>query len=109
MSHLHDRDDGHEDGRWAEAVLVEVPASVSLAGQDLVGHIAHEALVDAQARLVQQDLALQRAPAVSDGPSKAAGTFTAHLGRGRGGESIDRGQEKRPQGRRITEHGILRV
>lgn len=81
-AHLHDGDDGNEDGRRAQAVLVEVPAPVRLAGQDLVGHVADEALVQAQPRLVQEDLPLQRAPAIGDGPSEAAGALAAHL-RGR--------------------------
>lgn len=84
-THLHDGDDGNEDGRRAQAVLVEVPAPVCLAGQDLVRHIADEALVQAQPRLVQEDLPLQRAPAIGDGPSEAAGALAAHLrGRKRG-------------------------
>lgn len=85
-AHLHDGDDGNEDGRRAQAVLVEVPAPVCLAGQDLVGHVADKALVQAQPRLVQEDLPLQRAPAIGDGPSEAAGALAAHLrGRKEGG------------------------
>lgn len=80
-SHLYDGDDGDED-RWrTQAVLVEVPASVRLAGQDLVGHIADKTFVQTQPRLVQQDLPLQRAAAISNGPSETAGALTAHLGR----------------------------
>lgn len=58
---------------------MEVPATIRLAGQDLIGHVADEAFVQAQARLVQQDLPLQRAAAVGNGASEAAGAFTAHL------------------------------
>lgn len=61
---------------------MEVPAPVCLAGQDLVGHIAHKALVQTQPRLVQQDLPLQRAAAIGDGSSEAAGAFAAHLRKG---------------------------
>lgn len=60
---------------------MEVPATIRLAGEDLIGHVADEAFVQAQARLVQQDLPLQRAAAVGDGASEAAGAFTAHLRR----------------------------
>lgn len=87
-AHLHDGDDGNEDGRRAQAVLVEVPAPVRFAGQDLVGHVADEALVQAQPRLVQEDLPLQRAPAIGDGPSEAAGALAAHL-RGRKGWELE--------------------
>lgn len=79
-AHLHDGDDGDEDRWGTQAVLVEVPAPVRLAGQDLVSHVADEALVQTQARLVQQDLPLQRAAAVGDGPAEAAGALAAHLG-----------------------------
>lgn len=58
---------------------MEVPASVRLAGQDLVGHITDEAFVQTQPRLVQQDFPLQCAAAIGDGPSEAAGAFAAHL------------------------------
>jgi len=58
---------------------VEVPAPVRLAGQDLVSHVADKAFVQTQARLVQQDLPLQRAAAICNGPSEAAGALTAHL------------------------------
>lgn len=78
-AHLYDGDDRNEDRRWAQAVLVEVPASVGLAGQDLVGHVANETFVQAQPRLVQEDLPLQRAPAIGDGSSKTAGALAAHL------------------------------
>ena len=81
-SDLDDGDDGDEDGRRTQAVLVEVPAPVRLAGQDLVGHIAHKAFVQAQPRLVQQDLPLQRAAAIGDGSSETAGALAAHLWRG---------------------------
>lgn len=57
-SHLYDGDDRDEDGWGAQAVLVEVPTPVRLAGQDLVGHIAHKTFVQTQPRLVQQDLPL---------------------------------------------------
>lgn len=78
-SNLDDGDDGDED-RWrTQAVLVEVPAPVCLAGQYLVGHIADEAFVQTQARLVQQDLPLQRAATVGYGSSETAGAFAAHL------------------------------
>lgn len=77
--HLYNGDDGDEDRWGAQAVLVEVPASVGLAGQDLIGHIANKALVEAQPRLVQQNLPLQSAAAIGDGSPEAAGTFTAHL------------------------------
>lgn len=60
---------------------MEVPASVRLAGQDLVGHIANKTFVQTQPRLVQQDLPLQRAAAIGDGPSETAGALTAHLRR----------------------------
>lgn len=86
-THLHDGDDGNEDGRRAQAVLVEVPAPVRLTGQDLVGHVADKALVQAQPRLIQEDLPLQRAPAISDGPSEAAGALAAHLSGRKRGES----------------------
>lgn len=58
---------------------MEVPATIRLAGQDLVGHVADKALVQTQPRLVQQDLPLQRAAAVGDGSSETAGALTAHL------------------------------
>lgn len=88
-AHLHNGDDGNEDRRRAQAVLVEVPAPVCLAGQDLVGHVADKALVQAQPRLVQEDLPLQRAPAIGDGPSEAAGALAAHLrGRKRGESQV---------------------
>lgn len=58
---------------------MEVPASVCLTRQDLVGHVADEAFVEPEPRLVQQDLPLQRSAAVGDGTSKAAGAFAAHL------------------------------
>lgn len=58
---------------------MEVPATVRLAGQDLVGHIADKTFVQTQPRLVQQDLPLQRAAAIGDGPSETAGALTAHL------------------------------
>lgn len=80
-SHLYDGDDGDEDRWGAQAVLVEVPASVRLAGQDLVGHVANKAFVQAQPRLVQQNLPLQRAAAIGDGSSETAGALTAHLRR----------------------------
>lgn len=76
---LDDGDDGDKDRRGTQAVLVEVPASVRLAGQDLVGHIAHETLVQTQPRLVQQDLPLQRAAAIGDGSTETAGALAAHL------------------------------
>lgn len=80
-SHLYDGDDGNEDRWGTQAVLVEVPASVRLAGQDLIGHIANKAFVQTQPRLVQQDLPLQCAAAIGDGPSETAGALTAHLKR----------------------------
>lgn len=58
---------------------MEVPAPVRLAGQDLVGHIANKAFVQAQPRLIQQDLPLQCAAAIGNGPSETAGALTAHL------------------------------
>lgn len=76
---LDNGDNGDEDRRGAQAVLVEVPASVRLAGQDLIGHIAHKTFVQTQPRLVQQDLPLQRAAAIGDGSSETAGAFAAHL------------------------------
>lgn len=76
---LDDGDDGDEDWRWTQAILVEVPASVCLAGQDLVGHIANKTFVQTQPRLVQQDFPLQRAATIGDGPSETAGAFAAHL------------------------------
>lgn len=78
-AYLDDGDDGDEDRRRTQAVLVEVPASVRLTGQDLVGHIANKAFVQTQPRLVQQDLPLQRAAAIGDGSSETAGAFAAHL------------------------------
>lgn len=78
-SHLHDGDDGNEDRWGAQAVLVEVPASVRLAGQDLIGHIANKTFVQTQPCLVQQNLPLQRAAAIGDGSSETAGALTAHL------------------------------
>lgn len=84
-SHLYDGDDGDEDRRGTQAVLVEVPASVRLAGQDLVGHIANKAFVQTQPRLVQQDLPLQRAAAIGNGSSETAGALAAHL-RKKGGK-----------------------
>ena len=79
---LDDGDDGDEDRRGTQAILVEVPASVRLTGQDLVGHIAHKTLVQTQSCLVQQDLPLQRATAIGNGSSETAGAFAAHLGKG---------------------------
>lgn len=61
---------------------MEVPATIRLAGQDLIGHIADETFVQTQPRLVQQDLPLQRAAAVGNGSSETAGAFTAHLRKG---------------------------
>lgn len=80
--YLYDGDDGNEDRRGAQAVLVEVPAPVRLAGQDLIGHITNETLVQAQPCLVQQNLPLQRAAAIGDGSSETAGALTAHLRKG---------------------------
>lgn len=60
---------------------MEVPATIRLAGQDLIGHIADKPFVQTQARLIQQDLPLQRAAAVGDGSSETAGALTAHLRR----------------------------
>lgn len=79
QSHLYDCDNGDEDRWGAQAVLVEVPASVRLAGQDLVGHIANKTFVQTQPRLVQENLPLQRAAAIGDGSSETAGALTAHL------------------------------
>lgn len=81
-SNLDNGDNGNEDRRGTQAVLVEVPAPVRLAGQDLVGHIADEPFVQAQPRLIQQDLPLQRAAAIGNGPSETAGAFAAHLRKG---------------------------
>lgn len=78
-SDLDDGDDGNEDRRGTQAALVEVPASVCLARQDLVGHIPDETFVEPEPRLVQQDLPLQRSAAVGDGPPETAGAFAAHL------------------------------
>lgn len=58
---------------------MEVPASVGLAGQDLIGHVANKTFVQAQPCLVQENLPLQRAPAIGDGSSKTAGALAAHL------------------------------
>lgn len=58
---------------------MEVPATIRLAGQDLIGHIADKAFVQTQPRLIQQDLPLQRAAAVGDGSSETAGALAAHL------------------------------
>lgn len=58
---------------------MEVPATIRLAGQDLIGHIADKPFVQTQPRLIQQDLPLQRAAAVGDGSSETAGALTAHL------------------------------
>lgn len=77
--YLHDGDDGYEDRRGTQPVLVKVPASVRLARQDLVGHVTNKTFVQAQPRLVQQDLPLQRAAAIGDGSSETAGALTAHL------------------------------
>lgn len=79
VSNLDNGDDGDEDGGRTQAVLVEIPASVCLTGQDLVGHIANKAFVQTQACLVQQDLPLQGAAAIGDGSSETAGAFAAHL------------------------------
>lgn len=78
-AHLYNGDDRNEDRRRAQTVLVEVPASVCLAGQDLIGHVANETFVQAQPRLVQKNLPLQRAAAIGDGSSKTAGALAAHL------------------------------
>lgn len=51
---------------------VEIPVAVHLAGQDLVGHVAHEPLVDTQARLIQQPIPGQRPLSIGDGPLEAA-------------------------------------
>lgn len=79
IPHLDNGDNCDEDRRRTEAVLVEVPAPVRLTGQDLVGHIAHKALVQTQPRFVQQDFPLQRAAAIGDGSTETAGAFAAHL------------------------------
>lgn len=81
VSHLYNGDDGDEDRWGAQAVLVEVPASVCLAGQDLISHIANKPFVQTQPRLVQEDLPLQSAAAIGDGASETAGALTAHLGK----------------------------
>lgn len=78
-TNLDDGDDGDEDGRGTQAVLVEIPAPVSFAGQDLVGHITDETFIKTQPRLVQKDLPLQCAAAIGDGSSETAGAFAAHL------------------------------
>lgn len=79
LTHLYDGDYSDEDRWGAQAVLVEVPASVCLAGQDLISHIANKTFVQTQPRLVQEDLPLQSAAAIGDGSSETAGALTAHL------------------------------
>lgn len=78
-SHLYYGDNGDEDRWGTQAVLVEVPASVRLTGQDLVRHIANKTLVQTQPRLIQQDLPLQCAAAIGNGSSETAGALTVHL------------------------------
>ena len=51
---------------------VEIPVAVHLSGQDLVGHVAHEPLVNTQARLIQQPVPRQCPLSVGDGPLEAA-------------------------------------
>lgn len=62
-------------------MLIEVPPPVHLAGQDLVGHVAHKPLVEAQAGLVQEAIAGQRPLPVGYGSLEAAGAFAADLKR----------------------------
>lgn len=81
-SHLDDGDNGDENRRGTQAVLVEVPTPVRLAGKDLVGHITNKTFVQAQPRLVQQDFPLQCAAAIGDGTTETAGAFTGHLKKG---------------------------
>lgn len=79
---LDDGDNSNEDRRGTQAVLVEIPTSVRLAGQDLVGHVTDETLIKTQPRLIQEDLPLQCAAAIGDGSSETAGAFAAHLRKG---------------------------
>lgn len=79
--HLGEGDGCHEDGRGTRAVLVEVPAPIHLAGQDLVGHVADETLVEAQAGLIEQPIPGQGSLPVGDGSLEAARTLAADLRR----------------------------
>ena len=72
QAHLGEGDRSHKHGGWAAAVPVEVPVAVHLSGQDLVGHVAHEPLVDTQAWLVQQPILGQCPLSIGDGPLEAA-------------------------------------
>ncbi len=51
--YLYNGNDGHEHRRRTESALMEVPSAVRLAWQNLIGHVAHEALVHAQPHLIQ--------------------------------------------------------